>query len=137
VLNGTAAGGSDQWNMTYPRKAGDKVIYNFNTLDYEGANGGQVRYGITEDGARADSSLDNWKQFTLVSAPAGIAPAPEPEPAADGPAAGGGSEAPQQPVVIADPVAPKTGDPLTPLVFALVICAVCSFMAVKRASIKR
>lgn len=77
VLNGTAAGGNDQWDMSYPKKAGDKVIYNFNTLDYEGENGGQVRYGITEEGARVDSSLENWKQFTLVSAAAGIAPTAE------------------------------------------------------------
>jgi LPXTG-motif cell wall-anchored protein len=81
VLNGTAAGGSDQWKMTFPRKAGDKVIYDFNTMDYDGT-GAQCRYGMTKDGARVNSSLDPWKQFTLVSAPAGKAKVAETAPEA-------------------------------------------------------
>jgi hypothetical protein len=134
VLNGTAAGGHDQWNMSYPRKAGDKVIYNFNTLDYEGDNGGQVRYGITEGGARTDGNLDNWQQFTLVSALAGIAPAPEaveePEAApTEAPAAP--APAPAEPAPA--PVAPVTGDGAA--VFALVIlaCAAAFALACKKA----
>ncbi|MDD4773887.1 MAG: hypothetical protein PHZ09_09865 [Eubacteriales bacterium] len=78
VLNGTEAGGSDQWEMTIPRKAGDKVIYDFNTMDYDGT-GSQCRYGMTENGARANSSLDQWNQFTLVGELAGKAPAVETE----------------------------------------------------------
>lgn len=136
VLNGTAAGGHDQWNMSYPRKAGDKVIYNFNTLDYEGENGGQVRYGITEDGARADGSLDNWKQFTLVDTPAGIAPAPAaapedpPEPADVAPPAEA-APAPAAPAPVSP--APATGD--IRLIFALVF-ALCAVSAVA-ASLKK
>ena len=112
VLNGTASGGNDQWNMTYPRKAGDKVIYNFNTLDYEGENAGQVRYGMTEDGARVDGSTETWKQFTLVSTPAGLAPAPDPEPElepeveVDSAVANGGDED----VHVSPVAAPITGD---------------------------
>jgi|GEM_PF-2100025 len=131
VLNGTAAGGHDQWNMPYPRKAGDKVIYNFNTLDYEGDNGGQVRYGMTEDGARVDRSLDNWKQFTLVDTLAGIAPAPvvveeEPPQAADSAPPAEAAPAPETPAPT--PAAPTTGD--TWLILALVaICAVSALAA--------
>ena len=78
VINGTAAGGSDQWAMTIPRKAGDKVIYDFNTMDYDGT-GSQCRYGMTENGARVNSSLEPWKQFTFVSTLAGKAPVVEAE----------------------------------------------------------
>jgi len=117
VLNGTAAGGHDQWNMTYPRKAGDKVIYNFNTMDYDGT-GSQVRYGITENGARVDRSLENWQQFTLVNTPAGIKPVEiiEEEPEAPAP------EAPA--VTTPAPSAPKTSD--NPAIYAVMIlvCAV-------------
>jgi len=137
VLNGTAAGGHDQWEMTYPRKAGDKVIYNFNTLDYEGANGGQVRYGITEDGSRADGSLDNWKQFTLVATPAGKAPPPPPEPdpvvpEPDQPAAA--TEAPAEPPP-PQPVAPPATGNTAALLAVLVLGA--SFAAFRIAKKQR
>ena len=121
VLNGTASGGHDQWDMTYPRKAGDKVIYNFNTLDYEGENGGQVRYGITEDGARVDRSLENWQQFTLVSTPAGIAPVIiiEEEPEAPAVPEAPAAVTPAQPA----PSAPKTGDSAAIYAVVILVCA--------------
>ncbi|MHB1153736.1 MAG: NPXTG-anchored protein [Eubacteriales bacterium] len=115
VLNGTADGGSDQWKMTIPRKAGDKVIYDFNTLDYDGT-GSQCRYGMTENGARQDSSLDQWKQFTLVSEVAGKAPVVETEaPIVD--------EAPADgtPVVTESPA---TGDAISILFAAAALAAV-------------
>lgn len=137
VLNGTAAGGNDQWNMSYPKKAGDKIIFNFNTLDYEGANGGQVRYGITEGGARLDHSMDNYKQFTLVSAPAGIAPtAPVEEtteaPPTEAPAAQA-APAPAAPAPQAAP-APTTGDSWA--IIAFVATAALAFAALRKAKAK-
>ena len=128
VINGTAAGGNDQWNMSYPKKSGDKVIYNFNTLDFEGAKGGQVRYGITENGARMDGALDTWKQFTLVDTPAGIAPilelAPEPVIAVES----GGSDA-----VVVQPApitSPATGD-VTALLLVFMIISGTLFVAIR------
>lgn len=79
ALNGTAAGGSDQWKMTFPRKTGDKVVFDFHTLDFDGT-GNQCRYGITPDGtapAAGSGSLDQFSQFTLVGDLAGKAPVVE------------------------------------------------------------
>lgn len=114
ALNGTRAGGTDQWNMTFPRKAGDKVIYDFNTLDFDGS-GQQCRYGMTEGGARVNSSLDQWSQFTLVSDLAGKAPVVETEApeVAETPADG----------AVTEPVSPKTADPIT-ILFAVSALAV-------------
>ena len=81
-------------------------------------------------------SEDQWQypnsvggSLTLGAAPAAPA-APEPEPE---PAAGGGSEAPDQPVVTAPaPTAPKTGD--SALVFAgLLVAAAGALVITKRA----
>ena len=138
VLNGTAAGGNDQWNMSYPRKAGDKVIYNFNTLDYEGSNGGQVRYGMTEDGPRVDGSTDTWKQFTLVSTPAGIAPAaPEPEPTPEAAIVveSDDNDSSDATVQSAPAVPPETGDSALFLIFTIV--AGMLFVAITIRSIKK
>lgn len=76
AINGTTSGGDDQWVMTFPRKAGDKVIFDFHTLDYDGT-GNQCRYGITPDGAAGQTTLDMFSQFTLVSDLAGKAPVVE------------------------------------------------------------
>lgn len=123
VLNGTAAGGSDQWNMTFPRKAGDKVIYDFNTMDYDGT-GQQCRYGMTEGGARQNSSLDQWSQFTLVSDLAGKAPVVETEaPEVAGEPADGGTA----PVIT---TSPKTADPAA-ILFAISALAIAVAAASK------
>jgi hypothetical protein len=108
ILNGTAAGGSDQWVMTFPRKAGDKVIYDFNTMDYDGT-GAQCRYGMTANGSRVNSSLDPWKQFTLVSTPAGKAPVVETIPEAAG--------------IAAVTENPKTGDAVITVLFTMTVFA--------------
>lgn len=115
VLNGTAAGGSDQWEMTFPRKAGDTVIYDFNTMDYDGT-GSQCRYGMTKDGARQDSSLDPWNQFTLVSVPAGKVPA---------------AETAGETAAAAVTESPKTGDAAISVLFAVTALAAV-FIVIKR-----
>jgi hypothetical protein len=128
ALNGTRAGGTDQWAMTFPRKAGDKVIYNFNTLDFDGT-GAQCRYNMTEDGARIDASCDPWKQFTLVSALAGKAPVVETEApvvVVEAPADGGAA-----PVVT---TSPKTGDAVS-ILFA--VSALVAVIAVSTKNKKR
>lgn len=115
ALNGTRAGGTDQWSMTFPRKAGDKVIYDFNTLDFDGT-GSQCRYGMTENGARVNSALDQWKQFTLVDAVAGKAPVVETEAPAVAEAPADGAA----PVVTESPA---TGDAIS-VMFAAAALAV-------------
>ncbi|MDD4607493.1 MAG: hypothetical protein PHS07_04190 [Patescibacteria group bacterium] len=84
VLNADCSGGYNEWDLKIPRVTGDKISFEFNTLDFDGT-GQQARFGMTPDGNWTEYNCNTFKVYTLVDSPAGIAPvADTPAPAQEG-----------------------------------------------------